>query len=198
LTPFFTTKEIGIGSGLGLSICQNIVKGFGGDIKVESALHRGSQFTVRLPVKRDSQEIVQEAPRVAVVNGANIHGRILVVDDEVQVRSALARMLKEHKVTTVASGEEGQSLLRKDSAFDLVVCDVMMPRMSGMDLHEWVKVEVPQLANQFIFVTGGSFTPKARDYLTRVDNIRFEKPFDVALFKQKVAEMIIANRSKDA
>jgi hypothetical protein len=65
-----------------------------------------------------------------------------------------------------------------------------MSDVSGMDLHAWLSEEHPRLARQFIFVTGGAFTPNARDYLAKIDNIRIEKPFDVVNFKNIVGGIV--------
>ncbi len=71
---------------------------------------------------------------------------------------------------------------------------MMMPDVSGMDLHEWLTERHPRLAKQFIFITGGAFTPRARDYLSKVDNIRLEKPFDMTNFKKIVGDRIHMSR----
>ena len=68
--------------------------------------------------------------------------------------------------------------------------------MSGVELHEWLCTAHPDLAKQVVFITGGAFTPKAREYLAKVSNIRLEKPFDVANFKKIVAELIVAYRAR--
>jgi CheY-like chemotaxis protein len=69
-------------------------------------------------------------------------------------------------------------LLARDRDFDLVLCDLMMPDVSGMQLHAWLRQEHPSIAERVVFVTGGAFTPGARDYLKQVDNLVVEKPFD--------------------
>lgn len=71
---------------------------------------------------------------------------------------------------------------------------MMMPELSGMDLHRWLLDENPGLARQLIFITGGAFTPRARDYLSKVDNIKLEKPFDVANFRKIVTDRLILSK----
>jgi len=71
-----------------------------------------------------------------------------------------------------------------------------MPYISGIDLHAWLMEVNPRLAKQLIFITGGAFTPRAREYLRKVDNLRLEKPFDVANFKKMLSELIVAYQSK--
>jgi PAS domain S-box-containing protein len=185
--PFFTTKEIG--TGLGLSISKNIVESYGGRIEVNSKVGEGTSFVVRLPVRTaEDHEIAPRSEETVGQSGA--HGRILVVDDEPGIRSAMVRMLKGNEVVAAGSGEEAQKILETDQAFDLILCDMMMPTMSGVDLHEWLVSTYPALARQVVFITGGAFTPKAQEYLKKVDNIRLEKPFDVANFKKIVSELL--------
>ncbi len=86
--------------------------------------------------------------------------------------------------------------MEKDESFDLVLCDVMMQGMSGMDLHKWLVNRNRALARQMVFVTGGAFTPKASEYLSRVGNLKLEKPFDLANLKRLVSELVLAAKSK--
>jgi CheY-like chemotaxis protein len=122
-------------------------------------------------------------------------GRVLVVDDEAGIRAAMARMLRGHDVVQAASGAAAKEILQTDQSFDLILCDMMMPEVSGMDLHQWLAANHPTLAKQFIFMTGGAFTPRARDYLGKVDNLRLAKPFDVANFKKIVNEFVRSAKS---
>jgi PAS domain S-box-containing protein len=194
--PFFTTKRVGVGSGLGLTVCKNIVTEFGGDIQVESDVGLGARFVVRLPVA-DVRESIRGTSSSESMRVAAAHGRILVVDDENSIRAALKRLLgNAHDVVTAASGEEGQAILEKDESFDLVLCDVMMQGMSGMDLHKWLVKRNRALARQMVFITGGAFTPKASEYLSRVGNLKLEKPFDLTNLKRLVSELVLAAKSK--
>jgi PAS domain S-box-containing protein len=195
--PFFTTKGVGVGSGLGLPICKSIVTGFGGEIGFESEPGRGARFTIRLPrVPGDWQKPGEPAPGEAPARPA-VRGRILVVDDEAGIRASLARLVgRDHEVVLASSGEEGQALLEKDRRFDLVFCDLMMPKMSGMELHAWLAERDPALAGQVVFITGGAFTPGAAEYLARVGNLRVEKPFDSASLRKLAGELVLAARAK--
>ena len=172
--PFFTTKEIGEGSGLGLAISKTIVESFEGRIDVESEIGVGSVFTVRLPYKRTSAT----AKTSATVSEPSGHGRILVVDDEKSIRFCLRRLLRDYQIVLAESGLEARKILEKDQDFDIVLTDLMMPKLSGMELHEWVVSNHPKLASRVIFMTGGAFTPHSRSYLTKVSNLRLDKPFD--------------------
>ena len=103
--PFFSTKRVGEGSGLGLSICRNIIAELGGDIRVESELGRGTRFVVRLPVAAPPLGAAQ-TPTAAATEPAAPRGRILVVDDEEQLRAIFKRLLCDHEVVLAASGKE--------------------------------------------------------------------------------------------
>jgi len=191
--PFFSTKEIGRGSGLGLAIAKSIIEGYGGDISVESEVGEGTSFTLRIPLRTEA--IAAAAEDVAKAGDeAFIGGRILIVDDEAAIRTAMVRMLRGHETVEASSGAEARQVLEGDQGFDLVLCDMMMPKVSGMDLHRWLREAHPALARRLVFVTGGAFTPRAREYLNSVDNLRLEKPFDVANFKKTVGQLIRAHR----
>jgi signal transduction histidine kinase/DNA-binding response OmpR family regulator len=186
--PFFTTKAVGAGSGLGLAISRGIIESYGGEITVDSLLGRGTTFQVRLPTGASST--TTPPPPTAVAEPNRARGRVLIVDDEDAIRTAMARMLKEHETVERATGYAARELLEQDQAFDLILCDMMMPQLSGMDLHAWLLETYPRLAQQLVFVTGGAFTPRAREYLEACDNHKLEKPFDVPHFKNIVAHMI--------
>ena len=104
---------------------------------------------------------------------------------------------RDHEVVTASSGAEGKELLEQDQAFDLIILDLMMLQVSGMDLHCWLADTFPELADRVIFVTGGVFTPKARAYLSTVDNLRLEKPLDSATFKKIVGELVSNRLAKE-
>ena len=195
--PFYTTKGVGMGSGLGLSICRNILTEFGGDIRAESEPGRGSRFIIRLPAdlgegKQPAETAVAEPAR------STLRGRLLVVDDEPAIRALMVRLLgQQHDIVTAESGKEAQLLLEHDSAFDVILCDLMMPGMTGMDLHEWLVAENGKLAARVVFITGGAFTPKSTEYLASTDILTLEKPYQPATLRQLVAERVLAARSKN-
>ncbi len=193
--PFFTTKEAGVGSGLGLAISKSIVEGYGGRIEVRSEVGVGSSFVVCLPVSWKGRP-AEEVEVVEKDVETEMRGRILVIDDEVEIRTAIRRMLKKYEVIEAGSGKEARQVLQNDRAFDLILCDIMMPEMSGVDLHEWLVETYPSSARQVVFITGGAFTPRTREYLSKVGNLLIEKPFETAAFKKIVSELIVVARSK--
>jgi two-component system, cell cycle sensor histidine kinase and response regulator CckA len=188
--PFFTTKPVGVGTGLGLAICHGIVTSLGGDISVESEPGRGTTMRVVLPAAEEGARVVKPEP--APVVATTQRGRVLIVDDEPAVGRALRRILRDHDVELATSGRQALERLRTDTRFHVVLCDVMMPDLGGKDLYEAVQQGGSGLERRFVFVSGGAFTPGARDFLARVPNPTLEKPFDEAAVKRVVRELVMS------
>ncbi|HVH41791.1 MAG TPA: ATP-binding protein [Labilithrix sp.] len=192
--PFFTTKAVGQGMGLGLSLVHSAVTTAGGEITVESTLGKGSVFRVRL--LESSQQVTA---RTSIMVPVGERRRLLVVDDEAPVIRLFRRMLTaDHEIVVAASGREALELLRDDGAFDAVLCDVMMPDLTGADVHREIARRSPALAARFVFVTGGAFGERARAYVDATDQPTVSKPFnrshilraiDAAVIKGRDAEM---------
>ncbi|MFY0529004.1 response regulator [Archangium gephyra] len=192
--PFFTTKPVGVGTGLGLPICQDIITSFGGRMEVESEVGKGSTFRVILRATTAARP--SEPPKEAVVSAAARRGRILVVDDEPMIGMAIRRTLqREHEVVALTSAREAQARLTSGEPFDLILCDLMMPEMSGMELHQAVADHSPGLAGRMVFLTGGAFTANARAFLSHVPNHRVEKPFSTQELRGLVQSLLAAASS---
>jgi PAS domain S-box-containing protein len=174
--PFFTTKPVGVGTGLGLSICRNITEALGGHIEVTSEVGVGSTFTVSLPYS--TQRLagqMQPSSRPPAQSTRSL--RVLVVDDDVFVARSIRRLLRpQHDVTLALSGRQALGLIR-NSDYDVIFCDVMMPEMTGMELHAAVSKQNEKLSERFVFITGGPFTPEARQLFDNVTNPCIQKPF---------------------
>ncbi|HEY6005541.1 MAG TPA: GAF domain-containing protein [Anaeromyxobacter sp.] len=187
--PFFTTKPIGVGTGLGLSICHNIVSGLGGEISVESQVDRGSVFRVALPAA--SAEADVEVATEAAPSKLGRRGRVLVVDDEPAVGSAVRRTLaREHDVTALTRAADARDRIARGERFDVILCDLMMPEMTGMDLYAELARLAPDQAERMVVLTGGAFTPKAQQFLDQVSNARVEKPFDSVTLRAMVRSWV--------
>jgi signal transduction histidine kinase len=177
---FFTTKPRGIGTGLGLPISLGIVRSLGGDITVKSTQGRGSMFRVRLPAVDVAAPLVTQPSDVTPQPRDYPRRRILAVDDEALLLKAYRRMLADmHEVVTALGGAEALRTLENDAAYDVILCDLQMPEMSGMDLHTAVQGRFPSLADRFVFVTGGAFSIDAKRFLEESVCAVIQKPFRV-------------------
>lgn len=186
---FFTTKAVGVGTGLGLAICHRIVTDMGGTLTVESRVGAGTTFRLTLPIAGDIEcaDVVPVPP--AITSGRR--GHILVIDDEQLVRQTVTRVLaKEHAVIAVATVAEGLARCVGGARFDLILCDLMMPDKTGMDLHrELVQID-PAQANRMVFLTGGVFTEAARRFLDETPTEQVEKPFDAVELRAVVRRYV--------
>lgn len=116
--------------------------------------------------------------------------RILVVDDDRPVAEAIAAELDDCDVVVAESGQEVLALIGRDAAFDVVLCDVMMPDMTGMEVHEGIRVVEPALASRIVFMTGGAFTTQAREFLSTVGNTSIEKPFSADALRAMLGRLV--------
>ncbi len=171
--PFFTTKSVGEGVGLGLSITYETIRTHGGSIEVFSAPDQLTTFRVWLPLDTGRTRPSTSAPARVVAAGS---ARVLIVDDDRLVRNSLRRMLeRQHDVVLASGGERALELLGQEK-FDVVLCDLVMPQMSGMELHAAVSGRSPEQAARFVFLTGGTHSSEARQFLQSVPNPRAYKP----------------------
>jgi signal transduction histidine kinase len=186
--PFFTTKPIGVGTGLGLSICQRIVTQLGGTIEVHSELGKGSLFRVRLLAAREDQSDT-EAPSTPPVPSRR--ARVIIVDDEPALGRTLTRTLEDtHDVEATTSAKELLSRIDAGERFDVIVSDLMMPEMTGMELYEHLQKSAPDQARRMLFLTGGAFTATAREFLAGVPNPTLEKPLRRKDLLSRIAELL--------
>jgi CheY-like chemotaxis protein/anti-sigma regulatory factor (Ser/Thr protein kinase) len=171
--PFFTTKPVGAGTGLGLAVCHGIVTALGGEISVDSTLGHGTTVRFELPIADARAPVRHEVPAEK-----GRRGRVLVVDDEPLLLEAVRRVLEEdHDVLTASNGHEALEMLAND-VFDLVLCDLMMPGMTGQELFARIEAGDRGIARRVVFLTGGAVTPGAHKALEEAVNGYIQKPFD--------------------
>ncbi|MEO8876908.1 MAG: response regulator, partial [Polyangiaceae bacterium] len=176
--PFFTTKPIGVGTGLGLSLCHRMVTDLGGEIAVESEVGTGTLVRVTLPAATNTPMV---AKPIRVAEGPTRRARVLIIDDEPAIGRTLARSLgSRHDVVTLTSGKEALARISAGERFDAILSDLMMPEVTGMEIHQELSRFAPDQAQRMIFLTGGAFTEDARNFLSVVQNARVDKPFDIA------------------
>lgn len=187
--PFFTTKPMGIGTGVGLSVCHGIVSSHGGTIAVGDAPEGGACFTVVLPVSAPDTPIpsAPEPPTPA----SHAQRRVLVVDDEAEIASTLAEILEGDGFTVDVADSGGAALARIDAGrYDLVLSDLRMPGLDGSALYRRLEAERPELARRMVIVTGDTLNPGAQEFLARSGLPCLEKPFDPADVRRVVAETL--------
>lgn len=180
---FYTTRPVGEGSGLGLSISKRLIEDHGGEITMHSREGEGSVFRVLLPTVDPVD--VESVPAMSAADGLCANGsvprstgmNVLVIDDDRLVVSAIARLLRSvHEVTSVPTGREGLALAEQ-GGWDAVVSDLMLPDISGQAIFEHLAQIQSEMVHRFAFITGGTFTADAERFLASVDAPVLYKPF---------------------
>ncbi len=197
--PFVTMKPIGVGTGLGLYICRDIIHHLGGAIEVDSVLGEGTSFKVRLPPAPADVKLGAQAAAGGRKREKQLpRSRILVIDDEPNIGRSFVRSLPEHDITVVDSGREGIRRLDDGERFDLIFCDVMMPDLTGRDVHEQIVERHTDMLDRIVFMTGGAFTERASEFIERVNAQRIDKPFDITTIRTVIREKLDPTPSRDS
>jgi two-component system, cell cycle sensor histidine kinase and response regulator CckA len=187
--PFFTTKPRGVGSGIGLSICRNIVADLGGTITCQSQVGVGTTFRVELPAAEAALRSTR--PPTLLEMPSLPRSRILFIDDEPALYTVVRRLLKdEHEIVGYFDPREALKSLDHDSAYDVIICDVMMPYMSGFDFLNEVRARDHDLAARVIFMTGGAFSDPTQQLLNELSNPVLEKPFETRALHMAIARVV--------
>jgi CheY-like chemotaxis protein len=172
LQPFSSARPAA--SAFGLSICQRVIAEHGGTITIETGEHNA--LRVSLPACAHA-EIAQHSEHRDSEIRALRRGRVLVIDDERLITQVVRRTLTpDHDVVTLDNAAEALRRLEAGERYDAIVCDLMMPGLTGMDFHARVLRDFADLADKIVFFTGGAFTPRAREFLRSVPNQRVDKP----------------------
>jgi CheY-like chemotaxis protein/anti-sigma regulatory factor (Ser/Thr protein kinase) len=175
--PFVTTKPVGVGTGLGLFVCRNVVRGLGGDVTVGDRPGGGASFRVLLPVGAPLPKGSARSEPAPPVRDA----RVLIVEDDPLVARSFMDRLRSEGITaeTAPSAQQALDLLERDTKFDLIYCDLMMKGMTGMDFAEQIDARSPHLRARVVFMTGGAFTSRASAFVEANGDRCVDKPFDI-------------------
>ena len=189
-SPFFTTKEVGRGTGLGLSICYGILAEHGGRIWVESKLGKGATFFVELPIVIEPAQLKMDES-VAEEAVKTTDAKILVVDDEEIIREFLTRVLVEegHQIDTVDNGEAALEKMKVDQ-YRLILMDIKMPGMSGVELYNSAKKISKSLANRVVFVTGDVMGTDTKNFLEKTKVPYITKPFNTEQLRKELRQLL--------
>jgi signal transduction histidine kinase/ActR/RegA family two-component response regulator len=185
--PFHGSKPPGMGSGLGLAVARNLIESMQGTLRFESAVGRGSRAFVELARSTPTTQgaVAVEAPDPAAAARANL----LVIDDDAQVLKSMARLLgRQHVVRTASSVQEGLAAVAEQT-FDLILCDVMMPRGGGERFWAELLLNAPRLMDRVAFMTGGAPSHESRDFLRRTPRPVLVKPFDGMAVNELLAQL---------
>jgi PAS domain S-box-containing protein len=188
-TAFFTTKPAGEGTGLGLSISRRIVRSFGGDIEVDSALGKGTTMRITLPAALDAAR----EPRPSTAPPPR-RGKLLFIADESQVGTAFQRALAaEHDVVVFDDADAAVAKLKGGEAFDVIFCDVTIPGVVYRDFCQVVASSLPQLIDRIVLVTGAGSPHGAKEFAGRKLPI-VEKPLAMDNVREVLADVLPVRR----
>jgi PAS domain S-box-containing protein len=188
--PFFTTKETGKGTGLGLTVAYAIVQEHGGSIRVDSPATGGASFTVELPAS--SVDLTARPPRVpASKTELTQSASVLLVEDERALAMAVSEALIEAGLKVDHSGDGEEALARvHQCSYDLVICDLKMPKVDGIALYRAIAAATPALARRVIFVTGDVAGADAERFLEESGCRWLAKPFRLGDLLRNVREAL--------
>jgi PAS domain S-box-containing protein len=185
--PYFTTKPVGVGTGVGLAVSLGIVEAHGGTLTVNSPASGGAVFTMVLPVGCVDKTIADEEPSQ---QPADNRRSVLVVDDEPEIREALSEILTgaRHRVVTASSGREALERLAQER-YDAILTDIRMADLDGRALYEEIERRWPGQVGRVVFVTGDTLASGLREFVTGSGRPVIEKPFLPSEVRRVVAEL---------
>lgn len=198
--PFFTTKQPGEGTGLGLSVCHGIISDHGGYIWAKSKLGQGCTFCIELPIIELDEPhwaTLTEWPILSKAGSSptesEVTAHILVIDNDVYLLELLTRTLQSAGYNVDTTSQAQTALTKLDeSNYDLIVCEVNMPEMKGLELFEQAQKQIPNLAKQLIFISGNSLNSITYQFLDESGIPYLAKPFKPNELIEKVHQILEA------
>jgi nitrogen-specific signal transduction histidine kinase/CheY-like chemotaxis protein len=187
--PFVTTHP-GQALGLGLVVTRDLITALGGQVVVESVVGSGTAIRVELPASVAAARpstVTGDEPAPERLLAEKL--RILIVDDDRPVAASIALELDDYDVVVAESGREALEILRHDKGFDVILCDLMMPEVSGKDVYEALRLVEPGLLARMVMMTGGAFTHAAGHFLATIDAPVLEKPFESRQLREMVSTL---------
>jgi signal transduction histidine kinase/FixJ family two-component response regulator len=190
--PFFTTKPAGVGTGLGLSIVYGIVQQHGGDVTLETNRGSGAKFVVELPmISSLAEQATAPAAEIEGRSGSNPHGRVLIVEDEATVAQLIVDVLQEegHEAEAAFDSQDGLTRIARNR-YDLVICDLRMPRLDGPALYDALVSAGSPIQDRIVFITGDTLAPRSLKFLESHRLPYLAKPFLVEELKLAVDRVL--------
>jgi PAS domain S-box-containing protein len=183
--PSFPTSPSASATGLRLAMSHAFVLAARGELTLRARAGTGGVFRISLPAA--TPESAETTPNVPPA--ARPHARILVVDDDPAVAKVIVRLLSEHHVSAETDPRAALARVANGETFDVIFCDLMMPELTGADVHAAIDATNPSLAGKMVFLTGGTFTPDIKRFLEQAENTVIDKPFSVGKLRAAIAAM---------
>ncbi|OGN91238.1 MAG: hypothetical protein A2Z70_01800, partial [Chloroflexi bacterium RBG_13_48_17] len=189
--PFFTTREVGQGTGLGLNLCHGIITEHKGRIWAESKLGKGATFFVELPIVTECRQSVLLKPPAKEPEKVT-KAKILVIDDELLVRELASRVLSEegHEVEAVDNAEDALKRI-KNKRYSRILLDIKMPGMGGINLYKQLQEIAPSLKKRVVFITGDVMGKNTTDFIAKTKAPYITKPFDAEQLKTEINRILV-------
>ena len=190
--PFFTTREVGEGTGLGLSVCHGIVTEHKGKIWAESEPGKGVTFIVELPILIEDRRLDIIEPEPVIAESKKVaKAKILVIDDEPVVLQLVSQVLTEegHTVETADNATDALTMV-KNKRYRLILLDIKMPGMSGVELYKRFQKIAPSLTKRVVFITGDIMGKRTLDFLDKTKAPYMMKPFDAKQLKKEIKRIL--------